>query len=111
MSASRIDHPGHYEVMFDKSLYDVADPDLVAAEAAAGAELSRRRRHPRRPARNKADPAGRRARGVVSGARLFAAVAQRRHRQRRRSDGDRAPGGGNAVRHLAGSVCGHEDRS
>lgn len=34
-------HPGHYAVMFDKSLYDAADPDLVAAEAAAGAELNR----------------------------------------------------------------------
>ena len=32
-----IDHPGHYAVMFDKSLYDATDPDLVAAEAAAGA--------------------------------------------------------------------------
>ena len=36
-----IDHPGHYEVMFDRSLLDAADPDLVAAEAAAGAELDR----------------------------------------------------------------------
>ena len=36
-----LDHPGHYEVMFDKSLYDDADPGLVAAAAAAGAELSR----------------------------------------------------------------------
>jgi AcrR family transcriptional regulator len=36
-----IDHPGHYEVMFDKSLYDAADPELVAASAAAGAELNR----------------------------------------------------------------------
>jgi AcrR family transcriptional regulator len=35
-----IDHPGHYEVMFDKSLYDAADPDLVAAETASGAELA-----------------------------------------------------------------------
>jgi AcrR family transcriptional regulator len=35
-----IDHPGHYEVMFDKSLYDTTDPDLVAAETAAGAELA-----------------------------------------------------------------------
>lgn len=34
-----IDHPGHYAVMFDKSLYDDADPQLVAAETAAGAEL------------------------------------------------------------------------
>lgn len=36
-----IEHPGHYQVMFDKPLLDAADPDLVAAEAAAGAELSR----------------------------------------------------------------------
>jgi len=35
-----LDHPGHYEVMFDKSLYDIADPDLVTAETAAGAELA-----------------------------------------------------------------------
>ncbi len=35
-----LDHPGHYEVMFDKSLYDAADPDLVAAERAAGGELA-----------------------------------------------------------------------
>jgi AcrR family transcriptional regulator len=36
-----IDHPGHYEVMFDKSLLDVTDPELDAAEQAAGAELAR----------------------------------------------------------------------
>jgi AcrR family transcriptional regulator len=35
-----IDHPGHYEVMFDKSLYDTADHELVAAEQAAGHELA-----------------------------------------------------------------------
>ncbi len=35
-----IGHPGHYAVMFDKSLYDPSDSDLVAAETAAGAELS-----------------------------------------------------------------------
>ncbi len=35
-----VDHPGHYAVMFDKSLYDATDPDLIAAEAAAGAELA-----------------------------------------------------------------------
>jgi len=35
-----IDHPGHYAVMFDKSLYDASDPELVAAETAAGAELA-----------------------------------------------------------------------
>ncbi|WP_025736896.1 TetR/AcrR family transcriptional regulator [Mycobacterium genavense] len=36
-----IDHPGHYRVMFDRSLLDAADPELAAAEAAAGAELAR----------------------------------------------------------------------
>jgi AcrR family transcriptional regulator len=36
-----IAHPGHYQVMFNKSLLDVGDPALAAAEAAAGAELSR----------------------------------------------------------------------
>jgi AcrR family transcriptional regulator len=36
-----IDHRGHYAVMFDRSLYDDADPDLVAAETAAAAELNR----------------------------------------------------------------------
>lgn len=36
-----IAHPGHYQVIFNKSLLDVSDPGLVAAEAAAGAELSR----------------------------------------------------------------------
>lgn len=36
-----LDHPGHYQVMFDKSLYDDADAQLVAASAAAGAELNR----------------------------------------------------------------------
>jgi AcrR family transcriptional regulator len=35
-----LDHPGHYEVMFDKSLYDAGNPGLIAAETAAGAELS-----------------------------------------------------------------------
>jgi AcrR family transcriptional regulator len=35
-----IDHPGHYAVMFDRSLYDAADQGLVVAETAAGAELA-----------------------------------------------------------------------
>ncbi|OBK74503.1 TetR/AcrR family transcriptional regulator [Mycobacterium sp. 1274761.0] len=35
-----IDHPGHYAVMFDKSLYEATDPALVAAETAAGSELA-----------------------------------------------------------------------
>jgi len=36
-----IEHPGHYQVMFNKSLLDVSDSELAAAEAASGAELSR----------------------------------------------------------------------
>src|SRR5690348_374802 len=35
-----LDHPGHYEVMFDRSLVDPDDPELVAAQNAAGAELA-----------------------------------------------------------------------
>lgn len=35
-----IDNPGHYAVMFDRSLVDPDDPELVAAEASAAAELS-----------------------------------------------------------------------
>jgi AcrR family transcriptional regulator len=36
-----IENPGHYEVMFDKSLLDAADQDLHAAELAAADELAR----------------------------------------------------------------------
>jgi AcrR family transcriptional regulator len=36
-----IEHPGHYQVMFNKALLDVSDTELAAAEAAAGAELAR----------------------------------------------------------------------
>jgi AcrR family transcriptional regulator len=36
-----LDHPGHYEVMFDKSLFDDDDPELRQAADAAGAELNR----------------------------------------------------------------------
>jgi AcrR family transcriptional regulator len=35
-----IEHPGHYAVMFDRSLVDPDDPELLAAQRAAGAELS-----------------------------------------------------------------------
>jgi AcrR family transcriptional regulator len=52
-----IDHPGHYRVMFDKSLLDATDPELAAAEAAAGAELSRGVATLRDP-NARADPAG-----------------------------------------------------
>lgn len=36
-----LEHAGHYQVMFNKSLLDAADTELAAAEAAAGDELSR----------------------------------------------------------------------
>ncbi len=36
-----IEHPGHYAVMFDRSLVDTADGDLAAGEATAGSELSK----------------------------------------------------------------------
>lgn len=35
-----VENPGHYEVMFDRSLVNPEDPELVAAQAAAGAELA-----------------------------------------------------------------------
>src|SRR5918998_116981 len=34
-----LDHPGHYAVMFDRSLVDPDDSELIAAQAAAGEEL------------------------------------------------------------------------
>jgi len=52
-----IEHPGHYQVMFNKSLLDASDAELAAAEAASGAELS----HGVATLRDhnaKADPAG-----------------------------------------------------
>jgi AcrR family transcriptional regulator len=52
-----IGHPGHYQVMFNKSLLDVADTELAAAEAAAGAELARGVATLGDP-RAEADPAG-----------------------------------------------------
>jgi AcrR family transcriptional regulator len=52
-----IEHPGHYQVMFNKSLLDVSDAGLAAAEAAAGAELSRGVATLRDP-NAQADPAG-----------------------------------------------------
>ena len=35
-----VENPGHYEVMFDRSLVDPDNAELVAAQAAAGAELA-----------------------------------------------------------------------
>lgn len=52
-----IEHPGHYAVMFDRSLVDASDSELVAAQAAAAAELSRGIASLRDP-RAKADPDG-----------------------------------------------------
>ncbi len=36
-----LNHPGHYAVMFDRSLVDPHNAELVAAQDAAGAELAR----------------------------------------------------------------------
>lgn len=36
-----IEHPGHYRVMFDTSLFDSSNQELAAAQAAAGDELAR----------------------------------------------------------------------
>jgi len=52
-----LDHPGHYAVMFDSSLVDPADSELVAAQNAAGAELARGVGTLKDP-RAKADPEG-----------------------------------------------------
>jgi AcrR family transcriptional regulator len=52
-----IEHPGHYQVMFDKPLLDASDTELAAAEAAAGSELSRGVATLRDP-KAKADPGG-----------------------------------------------------
>jgi AcrR family transcriptional regulator len=52
-----IGHPGHYQVMFNKSLLDATDAGLAAAEAAAGAELARGVATLRDPGAQ-ADPAG-----------------------------------------------------
>ncbi|ANI42080.1 TetR/AcrR family transcriptional regulator [Mycolicibacterium vaccae] len=35
-----VQHPGHFEVMFDRSLIDPHNPELIAAQSAAGAELA-----------------------------------------------------------------------
>ena len=35
-----LDHPGHYAVMFDRSLVNSDDPELLTAENAAGAALA-----------------------------------------------------------------------
>jgi AcrR family transcriptional regulator len=52
-----LEHPGHYQVMFNKPLLDGSDAELAAAEAAAGAELSRGVATLRDP-NAQADPAG-----------------------------------------------------
>jgi len=50
-------HPGHYAVMFDSSLVDPADPELTAAQKAAGDELAHGVSTLKGP-RAKADPQG-----------------------------------------------------
>jgi AcrR family transcriptional regulator len=52
-----LEHPGHYQVMFNKSLLDTSDSELAAAEAASGAELARGVATLRDP-NAQADPAG-----------------------------------------------------
>jgi len=52
-----LEHPGHYQVMFNKSLLDASDGELAAAEAASGAELARGVATLRDPNAH-ADPAG-----------------------------------------------------
>jgi AcrR family transcriptional regulator len=51
-----LDHPGHYAVMFDRSLVNPDDPELKAAQDAAGTELAHGVRTLKDP-RAKADPA------------------------------------------------------
>src|ERR1700737_188440 len=36
-----LEHPGHYQVMFNRSLLETSDAELAAAEAAAAIELAR----------------------------------------------------------------------
>jgi AcrR family transcriptional regulator len=50
-----LDHPGHYAVMLDSSLVDPDDPELLAAQNAAGDELAHGVRTLKDP-RAKADP-------------------------------------------------------
>jgi AcrR family transcriptional regulator len=52
-----VGHPGHYAVMFDTSVHDAANVDLIAAKAAAGDELNRGVATLTDP-RAEADPAG-----------------------------------------------------
>lgn len=52
-----LQHPGHYQVMFNRSLLDGSDAELAAAEAAAAAELSRGVATLHDP-KARADPAG-----------------------------------------------------
>ncbi|CAM2887150.1 TetR family transcriptional regulator [Mycobacterium intermedium] len=52
-----LEHPGHYQVMFNRSLLDGSDPEFAAAEAAAAAELSRGVETLRDP-NARSDPAG-----------------------------------------------------
>lgn len=50
-------HPGHYAVMFERSLIDPADPELATAQAAAGTELAKGVAS-LRDSRSETDPSG-----------------------------------------------------
>ncbi len=50
-----LDHPGHYAVMFDSSLVNADDPELVDAAERGGRRTGARRRHAEDPGA-KADP-------------------------------------------------------
>ena len=91
-----LDHPGHYAVMFDKSLYDAADPGWSSP------------RRPPRPnsragvgtlddPRAKADPEGA-ALAAWSLVHGFSLLWLNKAIDNARSDRHRAPGGRNAVR-------------
>ena len=98
-----IEHPGHYAVMFDRSLVDADDADLTAAQAAAGAELSRGVATLADPHAS-ADPAGAElaAWSLVHGfAMLWLNDAVTRRSGGRRSDGHRRADRADAVRRVA----------
>ena len=44
-----LDHPGHYAVMFDRSLVNADDPELVDGAERGGRRTGARRRHAERP--------------------------------------------------------------
>ena len=95
-----LDHPGHYAVMFDRSLVNPDDPELIAAENAAGTELAHGVGTLKDP-RAKADPQSAALAAWSSGARLCDAVAQQGDRHRRGPDGGRREDRADAVRRVS----------